>query len=484
MVAYRNSGVRADEISSFQQSVVEVETALPAFVGYTSKAARRSSEDLRRIPTKINSMREFENLFGFPYENDIEMEVTSNNNGGFTLTRFRESNLKYILYYSVRIYFDNGGGSCYILSVDTYQNPPQVTLRKDDESPQFGLLDGLYLLSEVKDISLVLIPEAVKLSRVEYSFLVQAALLQCHTLENRFAIFDLYNGDCSCPDMNTNRDLFGNKYLNCGSVYYPFVKTTISTFIGIDGSNVKIMFSGESIRMADIRKSNFQLYKFVRQELKNRYIVLPSCGAIAGTYVTTDKKRGVWKSPSNLNLAGVSEPVVRLENQSYDIQNSEAEMDRSINSIRTYSGKGKGPIVWGARTLANNDENDDGRFVSVRRFIIMVKESLRNSTSWAAFEPNDVTTWNRVCSMIENYLTLKWQDGALAGVNPQQAFYVSCELGTTMNTQDILAGKMNIEIGLAILKPSEFVVIKISHQQRKCNCDLAVSRNSRSELSA
>ncbi len=482
MAAYRNFGVKTDEISVFQQSVIEVETALPAFVGYTAKAIRKNVNDLRQVPTKINSMREFENLFGFPYENEIEMDVTCTDNGGFVLSDFKESSLLYILYYSVKIYFDNGGGCCYILSVDAYLDPPQVVLTKNAGSPIFGLLDGLYKLTEVGDISLVLIPEAVKLCKADYSLLVQAALLQCHTLDNRFAIFDLYNGDCSCPDLNLNRDLFGKKYLNCGSAYYPFIKTTINSYIGSNGSNVKIAFSGDTLRMGDIRKTNFPLYKFVNQELKKRYIVLPSCGAIAGTYVTTDKKRGVWKSPVNLNLAGVSEPVVNLVNQSCSIQNVDTETGKSINSIRTDSGKGKGTIVLGARTLANND--NDGRFVSVRRFIIMVKESLRKSTSWAVFESNDLNTLIKVRAMIENYLTLKWQEGALAGVIPQQAFYVSCELGSTMSAKDILEGTLNIEIGLAMLQPSEFVIINISHQLMKASSYLTVNQNRKSSCSA
>jgi phage tail sheath protein FI len=464
MKNYHNPGVYSEENSVHHPLVQEVETALPAFVGYTAKATRKVSRDLLLVPTKIHSMREFENLFGFPFENEIEIFIADDPSSGYNNYDIRESSLQYILYFSVKIFFDNGGGSCYILSVDAYRNPQVVVLRKITSTQPYGLMDGLHKLSEVTDLSLIVIPEAVKLPASDYSLLVQAALLQCHTLGNRFAIFDLYHGDCSSPDINLNKGLFGSKYLTCGSAYYPFVKTKINSYINSDGSNVNIFLSGETVQLGQLRKTNFSLYKFVKKELKNRYVVLPSCGAIAGAYVTTDKSRGVWKSPANLDLACVSEPVVRILGHNRDIPNVDTDISKTINSIRASSVKGKETLVWGARTLAG-DENE-GQYVPVCRFIIMVKESLLRSTSWASFELNDENTWNGVRTMIVKYLTLKWQEGALAGVIPQQAFYVNCGIGSTMTDQDILYGSMNIEIGLAVLSPSEFLTIRITQQMR------------------
>lgn len=94
----------------------------------------------------------------------------------------------------------------------------------------------------------------------------------------------------------------------------------------------------------------------------------------------------------------------------------------------------------------------------------MVKESLRRSTCWTVFEPNNINTWTKVRTMIENFLTLKWKDGALAGVTPQTAFFVNCGLGATMTTQDISEGRIIIEVGLAMLRPAEFIVLRFSHQ--------------------
>ena len=94
----------------------------------------------------------------------------------------------------------------------------------------------------------------------------------------------------------------------------------------------------------------------------------------------------------------------------------------------------------------------------------MVEESVKKSTYWAVFEPNDANTWVKVRGMIENYLTQKWRDGALAGATTKDAFFVRCGLGTTMTAQDILDGKLIIEIGLAAVRPAEFIILRFSHK--------------------
>ena len=116
----RNPGIYFGDISVLPILVVEVETALPAFVGYTAKATSRVSMDLILVPTKINSMREFENFFGFPFDNEITITIHKNSDNEFSVCSFIEVTLKYILYYSVKIYFENGGGPCYILSCLLY----------------------------------------------------------------------------------------------------------------------------------------------------------------------------------------------------------------------------------------------------------------------------------------------------------------------------------------------------------------------------
>jgi phage tail sheath protein FI len=187
---------------------------------------------------------------------------------------------------------------------------------------------------------------------------------------------------------------------------------------------------------------------------------IPPSGAIAGVYAMVDNQRGVWKAPANVSLSNVIAPVHNFDTDETDGLNVDANAGKSINAIRAFSGKGT--LVWGARTLAGND--NEWRYVSVRRFFNMVEESVKKSTNWAVFEPNDANTWVKVRGMIENYLTQKWREGALAGATTKEAFFVRCGLGTTMSAQDILEGRMNVEIGMAVVRPAEFIVLKFSHK--------------------
>jgi phage tail sheath protein FI len=187
---------------------------------------------------------------------------------------------------------------------------------------------------------------------------------------------------------------------------------------------------------------------------------MPPSGAIAGVYAFVDGQRGVWKAPANVSLADVMEPVVKVDSLKQEEFNVDSTTGKSINVLRAFAGKGT--MVWGARTLAGND--NEWRYISVRRFFNLVEESVKKSTYWAVFEPNDANTWVKVRGMIENYLIDKWREGALAGATPKDAFFVKCGLGATMNAQDILEGRMNVEIGMAVVRPAEFIILKFSHK--------------------
>ncbi|MFT4601137.1 MAG: phage tail sheath protein FI [Arenicella sp.] len=202
------------------------------------------------------------------------------------------------------------------------------------------------------------------------------------------------------------------------------------------------------------------LYKSIVNDVQKEAAMLPPGGAIAGVYAQVDADRGVWKAPANVSLAATAAPWVKLDNQQQEDLNVDVNAGKSINAIRPFTGKGT--LVWGARTLAGND--NEWRYISVRRFFNMVEQSVKLSTGWAVFEPNDVNTWIRVKAMIENYLTNLWKAGALAGPTPDAAFFVNIGLGTTMSAVDILEGRMNIEIGMAAVRPAEFIILKFSHK--------------------
>jgi uncharacterized protein len=131
--------------------------------------------------------------------------------------------------------------------------------------------------------------------------------------------------------------------------------------------------------------------------------------------------------------------------------------------IRAFTGKGN--LIWGARTLAGND--NEWRYISVRRFFNMVEESTKKASEQFVFEANDANTWVRIRGMIESFLVQQWKAGALAGAKPEHAFYVKVGLNETMSAQDVLEGRMIIEIGMAVVRPAEFIILRFSHKMQE-----------------
>ena len=210
----------------------------------------------------------------------------------------------------------------------------------------------------------------------------------------------------------------------------------------------------------DSLKEQFPIYKNLIEEIGKELSTLPPSGAIAGVYAQVDRDRGVWKAPANVSLNGVSGLSYHFKQTETDSLNVDVNFGKSINAIRFMTGMGF--MVWGARTLAGND--NEWRYISVRRFFNMVEESCKKSTMWAVFEPNDASTWIKVKTMIENFLLLQWRNGALQGAKPDEAFFVKVGLGETMTPQDILEGRMNVEIGMAVVRPAEFIILTFSHK--------------------
>lgn len=200
-------------------------------------------------------------------------------------------------------------------------------------------------------------------------------------------------------------------------------------------------------------------YNNVVTAINKSQTVIPPSGAVAGIYCSVDQNRGVWKSPANVRLNSVADLTVHIDNADQEDLNVDVTAGKSINAIRMFPGRGF--LVWGARTLAGND--NEWRYISVRRFFTMVEESVKRSTRWAVFEPNNDVLWTKVKAMIEHYLILKWREGALAGGKPGEAFFVNLGLGSTMSPHDVLEGRLIIEIGMAVLRPAEFIILRIIH---------------------
>jgi len=210
----------------------------------------------------------------------------------------------------------------------------------------------------------------------------------------------------------------------------------------------------------DSALSSITILKNIFRAVETKILTLPPSAAIAGVYAAVDRSRGVWKAPANVSLNNVVALTQSIDNRMQDGLNVDVNSGKSINVIREFHGKGY--LVWGARTLSGND--NEWRYINVRRFFIMVEQSAKKATMQFVFEPNDANTWVKVRAMIENYLTVIWRQGALAGAKPEHAFYVRCGLNQTMGPQDILEGRMIVEIGLAAVRPAEFIILRFSHK--------------------
>lgn len=469
---YKTPGVYVEEISKFPPAVAQVETAIPAFIGYTAN----SDASLRNKPKRIVSLLEYETLFG-KAQNEANITVTINDtvNSGppvqlvdqkFSVALGTTS--PYVMYYALRMYFDNGGGPCYICSVGDYTS---------GSVSQPALSGGLDELEKFDEPTLYIFPDAMAVSTASsYYSLINRALMQSQKLKDRFVIIDAFANN---NDNIRNTASLGNgvDLLKYGAAYHPFLRTVYSFAYSdadvtlahnvTDETNTTSSGVYDTKKLSELADSgdsdfNLILYNKIKTELEKQYVTLPPSSAIAGIYARVDGNRGVWKAPANESVSATVEPTVKITHEAQQDLNIHTS-GKSINAIRSFAGKGI--LVWGARTLAGND--NEWKYISVRRFFNMVEESVEKATAQFVFEPNDANTWVKVRAMIENFLILQWRAGALAGAKPEQAFYVRVGLGETMTADDILNGIMNIEIGMAAVRPAEFIVLKFSHKMQE-----------------
>jgi phage tail sheath protein FI len=633
MTAYKTPGVYIEEIVKFPPSVAQVETAIPAFIGYTEKATKKEQGDLNGIPKRITSMLEYRTYFGSAKkETAISVSVIDDVISATPPGDAQKS--PFLMYYSLQMYFANGGGPCYIVSVGQYDS----TLTSPATLVEFSKLkEGLTKIRKVDEPTLLLFPDATSLTGDgDFYAIYSDALTQCNELQDRFTIIDTYSdmehntslSDSSGtpygtlePDKSIREGIsLGKDYLKYGAVYFPFLetildyvydesqidvvqqtsnpedvqqkvknvsdgidssvfdstefdalktavsaaadadaavaiipgikdkinefKTLISNLVSelnatlpigrnngataeanaldtwittvleqahldfsksIDDLNADdtatkinneidkdkaaldtlktqvdtLIASGElkalidalpgsgttstTVKLSTLQSDNNQLYNKIKAEIALLPVKLPPGSTIAGIYARVDSDRGVWKAPANVGVSYVTKPSVAVSHEDQMQLNVDEVAGKSINAIRTFTGKGI--LVWGARTLAGND--NEWRYVPVRRFFNMAEESIKKATEQFVFEPNDKNTWVRVKAMIDNFLTAQWRAGALAGPTPDKAFYVKVGLGETMTAIDILEGNMIIEIGMAVVRPAEFIILKFSHKMQE-----------------
>ncbi|MCQ4139094.1 phage tail sheath C-terminal domain-containing protein [Chryseobacterium sp. EO14] len=448
---YKTPGVYVEELAKFPPSVAQVETAIPAFIGYTEKGPKNE-------PTRISSLLEYENLFGKAKNEGKEIKISVKDNT--VSTTFEDSKLgKFKMYHAMQMYFANGGGPCYIVSVGVASGYPTEVLKSELET-------GLKTLEKEDEPTLIVFPDAESLPTLEAYGLYGLALDHAEEMKDRFVIMDVLGDDL------TFRNKVVSTGLKYGAAYYPKLETVLTH--SFEDEDVKITsfeekdISGNVLSLPNgyvdnlkwLKSNRTELYNKAKAAIESERVVMAPSSAVAGVYAKVDSTSGVFKAPANVGLSYVVAPTEKVSHEDQMTLNVDPASGKSINVIRSFTGKGT--LVWGARTLDGN--SNEWRYISVRRFFNMVEESVKKATERFVFEPNTANTWVRVQTMIENFLNQQWQDGALAGSKPEEAYYVSVGLNKTMSAQDILEGRMIVEIGMAAVRPAEFIVLRFSHK--------------------
>lgn len=462
-------GVFIEDASPSPGSITDGPSALPAFIGYTAQAAAATGESLLLTPTRISSLVEYERLFGGPADEPVTVALRTNSQraGGVEVVGIQPStgSPAFLLPWAVRHYFDNGGSDCFIISVGACSSPPEPA----------SLLDGVNAAANEASITLLVVPDAATLPEWSgFREVTTGLLAHCGRLERRFAALDVWRGDHPLTATVDVDDPAGTATplrvidasrrawtddLSHGAAYYPFLETSYPRFASTPDTLVIVTLDGASTTTLDALQATApQRADVVRKAISDLRVVLPPSGAVAGVYASIDATRGVWKPPANVSLNSVLKPVATVT----DAQQQSLNVDvsgRSVNAIRSFTGKGT--LVWGARTLAGND--NEWRYVNVRRLVDTIERSVLASTQWVVFEPNDAGTWSTLTSVIENYLTQLWRLGALQGARPDDAFWVRCALGQTMTQADVDGGVLRVTIALAPVRPAEFLLVGLAY---------------------
>jgi uncharacterized protein len=287
--------------------------------------------------------------------------------------------------------------------------------------------NGINGLAVAEDVTMVIVPDLITAARKPDGTIdlglwkaVQTALIShCEQHANRMAVLDAPPGMTpqQIKDWRSDVAMYDSAF---AALYYPWIK--VENPIGTNG---------------------------------DREVFIPPSGHIAGVWARTDEARGVWKAPANDTIRGC------LDVERAITQNEQTLLNPiGINCIRPFGTRGI--RIWGARTLSSDT---DWRYINVRRLFNMVESSIMDGTQYAVFEPNDVTLWEGVSRTLTGFLTGLWSAGALFGASADQAFYVKCDAETNP-PQSIDEGKLVVEVGLAPVKPAEFVIFRISQQKQ------------------
>jgi phage tail sheath protein FI len=405
MPNYNAPGVYVEEVSGGARPIGAVGTSTAAFVG----TAPQPPKDAQTEATPINNWTEFRARFA---PDGIQTSSPLAN--------------------AVFGFFANGGGRCYVVHVD----------EGDSLSGAGRGRAGLSLLEPIDEIAIVAAPGFQDTASYE------AVLSHCESLQDRVAILD---GPADVENKNTSL------LTQVGLVAAPPRRRRSGRSDDADAPDDPASAPPADGQTSGLRPRDSQYGSFyfphieVVDPITGANVFVPPSGHMAGIWARTDMTRGVHKAPANESIRGAL-------NLSYRVTAKEQEElnQHGVNCIRFFTSEGI--KVWGARTLASDAE---WRYLNVRRLFNMLKESIAEGTRWIVFEPNDFVLWRSITRDITAFLTRVWRDGALMGRTPQEAFFVKCDEET--NPPDVREnGEVVTLIGVAPVKPAEFVVFKLS----------------------
>lgn len=412
MAEYLAPGVYVEEYSSGIKSIEGVSTSTAGFVGMTERGP------VRGTPEFVGSFGEFQRIFG-----------------GYLPESYGD---RRFLPMAVEQFFSNGGSRCFIVRLlkedgtgkagtagagaapeagggsapaagtpETAVHPAKLinaaVIKGEDGGP--GNRTGLWALADIPEVSIVVAPGVTENAEV------QEIITHCSNMQNRVCILDMPAGVNQVTALKEYRMNFTSSF---AAMYHPWIQ--------------------------------------VFDPLLKKSVYMPPSGAMAGVYARTDNTRGVFKAPTNEVIRSCTGLETLFGKQEQDMLGP-----LGINLIRNIPGQGF--RVWGARTLS---DDSSWKYINVRRLLIYIEETIRRNTAWAVFEPNDQHLWTKVRGSIVSFLGTLWRDGALFGASESEAYFVNIGKGSTMTDDDILNGRLICVIGVAPVRPAEFVIFRIT----------------------
>ena len=402
MPKYSAPGVYVEETPSAVMPIAGVGTSTAGFIGVVA--------DPVTLPPSPDPAKPYQ-----PAQPGVPVLVDSWDR---FITRFgeiQEGNL--VLARAVYGFFSNGGGRCWVVSVKPTAKAAVVDALAGEVTTALGKL------ATIDEIALVAVPGAVSPE------MQQVISEHCSNdkRQDRFAILDAPR--VADPTQETKKPP-NNDY---AAIYFPWIRASY-----VQASWAKTTENGKEVT-TEVR------------ELKTGEFVPPS-GHVAGVYARVDTERGVHKAPANELIRGALGVETPVSKESQGALN-----DAGINVIRDFGGN---VTIWGARTYGG-DRKPEWKYVTSRRLFIYLRESIERGTQWVVFEPNAPELWARIRRNVSAFLTLTWASGALMGSKPEKAFYVRCDQNTNpAEVRDL--GRVVIEVGVALVKPAEFVIFRIS----------------------